>query len=247
MSEIIHSVGVTTSSFFQDMQHFTFLSETLVSDLKAGASLGRTRQVRLWSAACSTGEEAYSIAISLLEGFRDASSSDEAIYQPDGWQIEVIASDVDPAMLAIAEERIYNQDALAAIPEEGKKRYFLRGRGEMTGRARVKKGVADLVHFHRIDLESRVWPVEGPFDVIFFRNMLTDFEQATQELLLRRMLRYLSPHGYLILGHAESVSWLRDAVLPAGKTIYQLRPHGTAKYAGSERRTQRRRQPKPES
>ena len=247
MSQIIHRVGVATSSFFQDMHHFTFLSETLVSDLKAGASLGRTRQVRLWSAACSTGEEAYSIAISLLEGFRDASSSEEAIYQPDGWQIEVVASDVDPAMLAIAEERIYNEDALASIPAEGKKRYFLRGRGDMTGRARVKKGVADLVHFQHIDLEARDWPVEGPFDVIFFRNALADLEQEAQEPLLRRMLRYLSPHGYLILGHSESVPWLRDAVLPAGKTIYQLRPHGTAKYAGRERRTQPRRQRKPES
>lgn len=240
LSETIHNVGVNASSFFQEMHHFTFLSETLVSDLKAGASLGRTRQVRLWSAACSTGEEPYSIAISLLEGFRDPSSSEEAISQPDGWQIEVIASDIDPAMLAIAEERVYNEDALAAIPPEGKKRYFLRGRGDMTGRARVKKSVADLVHFQQIDLEASDWPVVGPFDVIFFRNALTDLEREAQELLVRRMLRYLSPHGYLILGHSESVPWLRDAVLPAGNTIYQLRPHGTAKYGGKERRTQPR-------
>jgi chemotaxis protein methyltransferase CheR len=247
LNETFHDVGVNASSFFQEMHHFTFLSETLVSDLKAGASLGRTRQVRLWSAACSTGEEAYSIAISLLEGFRDASKPEEAISQPDGWHIEVVASDIDPAMLAVAEERIYNEDALATIPPEGKKRYFLRGRGDMTGRARVKKDVADLVHFRRIDLEASDWPVEGLFDVIFFRNALNYLERQTQELLLRRMLRYLSPHGYLILGHSESVPWLKDAVLPAGNTIYQLRPHGTAKYAGKERRTQPRRQRKLES
>jgi chemotaxis protein methyltransferase CheR len=240
LGEIIHYVGVDTSSFFQEMHHFTFLSETLVSDLKAGASLGRKRQVRLWSAACSTGEEAYSIAISLLEGFRDASSSEEAISQPDGWRIEVIASDIDPARLAIAEERTYNEDALATIPPEGKKRYFLRGRGDMTGWARVKKGVADLVHFQQIDLDAGDWPVEGPFDVIFFRHALTYLDQETQEPLLRRMLGYLSPHGYLILGHSESVNWLRDAVLPAGNTIYQLRPNAKAKYTGKERRTRPR-------
>jgi chemotaxis protein methyltransferase CheR len=111
----------------------------------------------------------------------------------------------------------------------------------MAGRARVKKGVADLVHFQQIDLAASDWPVEGPFDVIFFRNALTYLEQETQEPLLRRMLGYLSPHGYLRLGHSESVPWLKDAVLPAGKTIYQLRPHGTAKYAGKERRTKPRR------
>ena len=234
LSEIIHDAGVDTISFFQEMQPFTFLSETLVSDLKAGASIGRARHVRLWSAACATGEEPYSIAISLLEGFRDASSSEEAIAPPDGWQIEVVASDIEPAMLTIAEERTYSENAVATIPAEGKKRYFLRGKGEMAGRVRVKKGVADLVHFQQIDLDGGDWPVEGPFDVIFFRNVLTHFERETQELFLRRMLGYLAPHGYLILGDSESVPWLADAVLPAGKGIYQLRPHGKAMYLGEE-------------
>ena len=247
LSEIIQSVGIHTSSFFQGAEHFTFLSESLVSDLKAGASLGRKRQVRLWSAACSTGEEAYSIAIALLEGFRNASSPEQEIDQPQGWQIEVVASDSDAAMLAVAEDRIYTEEALSAIPERGKKRYFLKGRGAMTGQARVKKGVADLVHFHHFDLKAGDWPVEAPFEVIFFRVALADLAQEMQEFLLRRMLCYLTPHGYLILGPSASVPWLKDAVLPAGKNIYQLRPHGRAVYTGKERRPRPREQRRIES
>lgn len=219
------------------MHHFNFLAETVVSDLKAGASLGRSQHVRIWSAACSTGEESYSIAISLLEAFRDGPSTETPVYQPGGWRIEVVASDIDPVALATAAQRIYNEDSLAGVPLAVKKRYFLRGTGDTIGRVRVKEGLAELVHFQRVDLNDSNWAaVEGQFDVIFFRKALIYLNQETQERFLRKMLHYLKPHGYLILGHSDDVPWLRNAALPIGHTIRQLRPHGRASYTGKQRR-----------
>ena len=228
------------ASFFHEMHHFDFLGETVVSDLKAGASLGRTPHVRIWSAACSTGEEPYSIAIQLLEALRDAPDSAPENYQPQGWLIEVVASDIDTEVLATGAERIYSEQSLAEVPPAVLKRYFLRGKGDMAGRVRVKQGLADLVHFQQVNLKDSNWTVEGRFDVIFFRNALVYFDPETQELILRKMLRYLEPHGYLILGQSEHVTWLRDAALPIGNAIHQLRPHGMAEYTGDERRTNAR-------
>ena len=92
----------------------------------------------------------------------------------------------------------------------------------------VKKEVSRHVTFKRINLMDSTWPLEGPFDVIFFRNALIYFNQVTQDLFLRRMLHFLRPDGYLILGHSEHVPWLHDAVIPLQKTIYRLRPQETA-------------------
>jgi chemotaxis protein methyltransferase CheR len=222
--------------FFQEEHHLQFLAETVASDLKAGASLGRKRHVRVWSAGCATGEEPYSIAISLFDALDDGSSSSVPGYQPGGWRIEIVASDSDAVMLAAAKEGVYEEGALRDVPDELKKRHFLRGRGEMTGRVRVKQVLAELVDFQCILLEERPWPIQGLFDAIFLRNTICSMRPEAQEMILREMLRYLHPHAYLILGSTEEAPWLNDAVQSLGKGIYQLRPHGKAKYVGNERR-----------
>jgi chemotaxis protein methyltransferase CheR len=222
------------ASFFQEMHHFKFLAETVVSDLKAGASLGRKPHVRIWSAACSTGEEPYSIAIALLEAFRDAPESAPPIYQPQGWHIEVVASDIE---LTTATERVYSEQSLSGLSPAVQKRYFLRGKGDKTGLVRVKQELAELVDFQHVNLLESDWAIEGRFDVIFFRNALTYFDPEAQERILRKMLRHLEPHSYLILGQSERVPSLRGAALPIGNGIHQSRPRGKVRYTGKERRT----------
>jgi chemotaxis protein methyltransferase CheR len=234
LSENSSSVTSNEPSFFQEIHHFDFLTETLVSDLKAGASLGRKRQVRIWSAACSTGEEPYSIAIALLEAFRDAPETEPAIYQPQGWHIEVLASDIE---LTTATDRVYGEQSLAVMSPAAQKRYFLRGKGDMVGRVRVKKELADLVHFQHVNLMERDWAIEGRFDGIFFRNALTYFDPEMQERILRKMLGHLEPHSYLILGRSERAPSLRHVALSLGDGIHQSRPRGTVRYIGKERRT----------
>jgi chemotaxis protein methyltransferase CheR len=248
LAEIINCVTTNKTSFFREMHHFDFLMQTLVPDLVAGAVLGRARSIRIWSAACSTGEEPYSIAISLLEALKTAhvrgsvaASPGQPLSPPGGWQIEVVASDIDTVVLATAAEGIYDRESLEDVPSVMQTKYFLRGKGNMSGQVRVKKEVAQLVKLQRINLMDSQWPLEGKFDAIFFRNALIYFTRETQEVFLRKMLGYLKPRGYLILGHSEHVPWLNDSVEAQSNTIHQLRAQKRPPYTGPERR----RRPRP--
>jgi chemotaxis protein methyltransferase CheR len=230
LAEMINCVTTNKTSFFREMHHFDFLAKTLVPQAEAGASQGRPRSLRIWSAACSTGEEPYSIAMSLLEALKSgrapASSPAGAVqpvFSPGGWKIEVVASDIDTTVLATAGEGIYGEECFGDIPAGIRSKYFLRGKEDMSGRVRVKKELGRLIKFQRINLMESEWALEGLFDAIFFRNALIYFNQDTQEIFLRKMLRYLKPGGYLILGHSEHVPWLNDAVEAMGHTIHRLR------------------------
>jgi chemotaxis protein methyltransferase CheR len=243
LAEIINCVTTNKTSFFREMHHFEFLMRTLVPDLMAGATLGRARSIRIWSAACSTGEEPYSIAISLLEALKTghvsgsvAPGPGQSLSPPDGWQIEVVASDIDTVVLATAAQGIYDRESLEDVPPAMQTRYFLRGKENMNVQVRVKKEVAQLVKFQRINLMDSQWTLEGKFDAIFFRNALIYFNRETQEVFLRRMLSYLKSRGHLILGHSEHVPWLSDSVEPLSHTIHQLRAQKRPPYTGPDRR-----------
>jgi chemotaxis protein methyltransferase CheR len=240
LAEITNCITTNKTSFFREIHHFDFLSRTLVPERVAGALLGRARKLRVWSAACSTGEEPYSIAISLLDALRTAYPTtvpaSALATTPGGWQVEVVASDIDTAVLATAAQGVYDQDALQDVPQAMQSRYFLRGKGDKSGQVRVKKEVAQLVKFQRLNLMDATWTIERPFDVIFFRNALIYFNRDTQETFLRKMLTFLKPHGFLILGHSEHVPWLSDSVEALNNTIHQLRSEKRAAYTGVERR-----------
>jgi chemotaxis protein methyltransferase CheR len=246
LAEIINCVTTNKTSFFREIHHFDFLAKKMVPDLVAGAALGRAKSVRIWSAACSTGEEPYSIAIAVLDALRAAyvpGSIPPALGvapPPGGWQVEVVASDIDTVVLATAAQGIYDQDSLADVPQPMQTKYFLRGKGNMAGQVRVKKEIAQLVQFQRINLMDSQWPLEGKFDVIFFRNALIYFNRETQEAFLRKMLGYLKPRGFLILGHSEQVPWLNDSVEALNNTIHQLRAQKRPAYAGPDRRRRQR-------
>jgi chemotaxis protein methyltransferase CheR len=242
ISEIINCVTTNKTSFFREIHHFNFLTQTLVPERVAGAQLGRARNLRVWSAACSTGEEPYSIAICLLDALKAAHPSavpglGSPPPPPGGWQVEVVASDIDTVVLEKAALAIYYEESLHDVPQAMQAKYFLRGKGNMGGKVKVKKEVTQLVKFQRLNLMDTAWTIEGPFDVIFFRNALIYFNRETQELFLRKMLTYLKPRGFLILGHSEHVPWLSDAAEAMNNTTHQLR---AKPWNGVERRRRRR-------
>ncbi len=232
LGELINCVTTNKTSFFREAHHFEFLAETLVPAARTAALRGEPRAIRVWSAACSTGEEPYSIAIALLEALgtgqpsRPSAGSPPGVSASSSWEIEIVASDIDTAVLATAAQGIYSEAALESVSPALQAKYFLRGKGNMLGRVRLKAEVSNLIKFHRINLMDSTWPIDAKFDAIFFRNALIYFNHDTQELFLRKMLRYLKPGGYLFLGHSEHVPWLHDAVLPLNRTVYQLRPGG---------------------
>jgi chemotaxis protein methyltransferase CheR len=240
LGEIINCVTTNKTSFFREMHHFDFLAQTLVPQAQAVPLLGRPRSIHTWSAACSTGEEPYSIAISLLEALQTGHAPRSLARSPgppahsSGWEIEVVASDIDTIVLAKATQGIYSEESLEDVSTAVQTKYFLRGKGDMDGRVRVRKELSQLIKFQRTNLMDGQWAIEGLFDAIFFRNALIYFNRETQEFFLRKMLRYLKPGGYLILGHSEHVPWLNDSVEAIGHTIHQLRTgRGLASGIGS--------------
>ena len=227
MHELINCITTNKTSFFREMHHFDFLAGTLVPEVFSAARQGGPRAIRFWSAACSTGEEPYSIAISVLAALEEVHAPGGLPHGqpllPGGWGIDILASDIDTSVLATAARGVYSESSLEGISPATRNRCFMRGKGKMLGQVRVKKEVAQLVKFQRINLMDNTWPIEPGFDGVFFRNALIYFNRETQELFLRRMLRFLRPGGYLFLGHSEHVPWLHDAVVPLNQTVYRLR------------------------
>ncbi len=220
--EFINCVTTNKTSFFRENHHFDFLRSTVVPEMKAAALRNGPRRTRIWSAASSTGEEVYSIAITLLETL-----------PPNSWTTEVIGSDIDTGVLATAQRAVYPATCLSSIDRSLHQRYFLRGKGDMSGSVKVKPEVTRLVDLRRINLMDKQWPIEGPLDAIFFRNALIYFKQEVQDVFLRRMARLLKPGGYLFLGNSEHIPWLRDVLEPLNQTVYRLRSPGR----GGESRT----------
>jgi chemotaxis protein methyltransferase CheR len=214
LGELINCVTTNKTSFFREPHHFEFLADTVVPAIQAAAR-GGPKSVSIWSGACSTGEEPYSIAMTLLESLRKPGVT--------GWEIRIAASDIDTNVLAIAARGVYPEESLIGVPQEFRKKYFLRGKDDMLGSVKVRKEAAGLVEFQRINLMDRAWPLRGSFDAIFFRNALIYFNQDTQDVFLRKMAGYLKPRGYLFLGHSEHVPWLHGVLEPLNKTTYRLR------------------------
>jgi chemotaxis protein methyltransferase CheR len=142
---------------------------------------------------------------------------------PSGWDIRIVASDIDTSVLEKATAGIYSSQELEDIQPELHKRYFLRGTGAAAGQIKVKSEVSSRVDFLRINLMDSVWPLQETFDAIFFRNALIYFDRKTQDMFLRRMARLLSPGGFLFLGHSEHIPWLHPIFEPLHNTIFRLR------------------------
>lgn len=233
--ELINCVTTNKTSFFRERHHFQYLANTVVPQIRSAARPGAQKSIRVWSAASSTGEEAYSIAITLLEVSQPAKRValaqstpqrphlPDRIVSPDAWKIEVVASDIDTKVLETATRAVYREESLATIDTPLQRKYFLRGTDDMAGYVKVKPEVSRLVQFKRINLMDAQWPLDGLFDVIFFRNALIYFNQETQNVFLRKMARCLKPNGYLFLGNSEHIPWLHEILAPLNQTMYRLR------------------------
>ena len=209
LMEMINAITTNKTDFFREAHHFQFLTERVFP----GHRQKKTRRLRLWSAAASTGEEAYSLAMTVRDAFADA---------PD-WDIKILATDIDTRVLAHAHEGIYTAEQAGHIEPALLRRYFLKGQGEFENCVRVKPMLKTLLRFRQLNLQDDPWPMRAPFDIIFCRNVLIYFDKATQHRLLERLASTLSPGGYLMLGHAEAVHGFDRLYRAVGHSIYQAR------------------------
>ena len=201
----INCLTTNLTAFFREEHHF----HALVDDLRALDAKPAGKPIRLWCNAASTGEEAYSVAITALETLGTTASA------------QIVCSDIDTQVLATAQRGVYPGDAqgLSAVRL---KRHFMRGTGANSGQIRVKPELARLIEFRSFNLMSSHWAILGePFDLVFCRNVMIYFDASTQRRVLERTHAAMKPGGLLYVGHSESLSESHDLFRLRGKTIYE--------------------------
>jgi chemotaxis protein methyltransferase CheR len=201
--EFVNALTTNLTAFFREAHHFAMLENYAREFARAG------RYLRCWCAATSTGEEAYSIAMTLIRAYDS--------YSPP---VEILASDIDSRVLEQAKAGIYSLAQLEKLDSETRRLFFQRGRGSMAGRARIRPQLTELIRFERINLLDTSWPLKEPFHVIFCRNVMIYFDKPTQFRLLERMLDYLADDGLYFAGHSESFVQAPHLVRLVGKSTY---------------------------
>jgi chemotaxis protein methyltransferase CheR len=207
---MLAALTTNVTRFFREPHHFDHLRDHLLPDLVEYAKSGG--RVRLWSAGCSTGQEPYSIALTVLSAFPDAADYD----------LRILATDIDPVVLETARAATYSADAIAAIPTPLRKRWL-----EQVGSARgdpswrMGQGVCDLIAFRELNLNGP-WPIKGPFQAIFCRNVAIYFEEPTQARIWSRFGDLMTERSRLYIGHSERVND-DDRFQSDGLTVYRLK------------------------
>lgn len=200
--EFVNSLTTNLTSFFREVHHFPILT-ALVREHAANG------QVALWSAACSTGEEAYSMAIAVMEAL-------DTMAPP----VKILGTDLDTRAVRTAELGIYAMERVEKLGAERLKRFFLKGTGDKTGYVRVRPEVRALVRFRPMNLITPHWPLRGPFHGVFCRNAMIYFDRTTQRRILERLVPLLHPEGRLFAGHSESLAHSSDLLKSQGQSVY---------------------------
>jgi len=213
-----NALTTNLTSFFREAHHFPILADHV---------RGRKEPVTIWCSASSTGEEPYSIAMTLCETLGPLAS-----------QSHVIATDIDTNVLATGANGIYPIDRLERMPAERAKRFFLRGKGAQAGMVRVRPELRQMVTFKQLNLLSDDWPISGPFDAIFCRNVMIYFDKPTQSKILSRFAPLMKPDALLFAGHSENFLYVSNAFKLRGKTVYELNPSHAVAHRAVARKTE---------
>ena len=197
-----NALTTNLTSFFREEHHFPILAEHVKN---------RKETINVWCSASSTGEEPYSIAMTLCEAF--------GTLKPPA---HVIATDIDTNVLATASKGVYNIDRLEKMSQERIGRFFLRGKGAQEGMVRVRPELRELVSFKRLNLLENGWTLNGPFDAVFCRNVMIYFDKSTQGNILKKFVPLMKKDGLLFAGHSENFLYVSDDFKLRGKTVYEL-------------------------
>lgn len=205
--EFVNCLTTNLTSFFREDHHFDLLRQDLPALMTRRMRQGGER-LRIWCCAASTGEEPYSIAMTVAETLGATPP------------LDLLASDIDTRVLAKAQAGIYDIDAKGLSPER-LKAHFLRGTGAQDGLIRIKPALARLIEFRTHNLMSESWSLGEPFDIVFCRNVMIYFDHDTQRRVLRKIHAALQPGGLLYVGHSENFTDVRELFRLRGKTVYE--------------------------
>ena len=210
LSHLIDVISTNHTFFFREPAHFDFLRERAWPDLRGRARKENWPHLTIWSAASSSGEEPYSLAISLAE-----------LEARDNWGWRMEATDISHRILSRARQGIYDQSVVDRIERPLVARYFLKGFGPQAGKYCIKSSLQKRITFRQLNLLDAEQPFTQPFHVIFCRNVMIYFDRDTQEELVNRLHRLLVPGGYLMVGHSESLSTIKHPLKSVCPATYQ--------------------------
>lgn len=204
--QFINALTTNLTAFFREPHHFPVFADFLKHKVERGGA-------RIWCSAASTGEEPYSIAMTVMEAVGESSGA------------RILATDIDTEVLATAARGVYRLESAQGCGESRLRRFFLKGNGAQAGNARVRPELARLIEFGPLNLLDGTWPMVERFsaqlDVIFCRNVMIYFDKPTQRNIIGRMARLLRPGGLLFAGHSENFSDCREWFVLKGKTVYE--------------------------
>ncbi|MCL2075007.1 MAG: chemotaxis protein CheR [Betaproteobacteria bacterium] len=207
----VNALTTNLTSFFREPHHFPIFAE----HLRKIASL--RRRINIWCCAASTGEEPYSIAMTVADTFMAERTPPE---------VSILCSDIDTNVLKTGEKGAYAPDRVEKIPLEQLRRYFTRGIGSQEDMYCIKPELRRMTTFQRVNLLDPVWQVRGPLDVIFCRNVMIYFDKDTQHKILTRFEPLMQPDGLLFAGHSENFFHASAIFYSLGKTVYRLTKSG---------------------
>ncbi len=208
---LIDAVTTNKTDFFREPSHFDYLSTVAVPTLLSGSTAGRLRDLAVWSAGCSTGEEPYTLAMVLSE----LKEKDPTL------RFSILGTDISTRVLDAARTAIYEEERAAPIPDALKKKYLLRSKDRQKGLIRIAPALRALVSFERLNLMDSHYGLEGKVDVIFCRNVIIYFDRTTQEKLVGRLSHCLRTGGYLFMGHSETLMGMDLPLKTTAPTVYR--------------------------
>ena len=197
-----NALTTNLTAFFREAHHFPILAEHV---------LNAQGSISIWCSASSTGEEPYSIAMTVCEALGTLTP-----------RVNIVATDIDTHVLNTASSGVYPIDRIDKMAPDRIKRFFLRGKGSQAGMVRVRPELRNMITFKPLNLLAGAWPVSGPFDVIFCRNVMIYFDKPTQSKILSRFAPLMKADGLLFAGHSENFLNVSDAFTLRGKTVYEL-------------------------
>lgn len=203
-----NAITTNLTSFFRENHHFEYLAQQVVPVLLE--RFDKTRRLRIWSAGCSTGEEPYSLAITLHEAIPNIENRD----------IRILATDLDTNVVKTAASGIYQEKQIEGLDTHRCQRWFQRGKGSQAGKVKVVPSLQKMITFRQLNLMQN-WPMQGLFDVIFCRNVVIYFDKPTQRVLFERFANIMQPESNLFIGHSETLSNVSERFQLTDKTIYR--------------------------